>query len=230
MGKTDIGFLAFPGLLQLDLTGAYGVFAAGPEATVHLIWKNVSPVTSSDGLVIAPTTTMRGCPQLDVLCVPGGSGIVPLLEDDETLAFLRKQAENAAYVTSVCTGALVLGAAGLLHGYKATTHWASVDLLAPFGAAYTPRRVVVDRNRVTAAGVTSSIDMALTLTVELWGEHTAKTIALNMEYSPEPPFNSGSPETAPTDILQALLQKNATRQDERTKAVTKAAARLYAAK
>ena len=230
MGKTDIGFLAFPGLLQLDLTGAYGVFAAGPETTMHLIWKDVTPVTSSDGLAIVPTTTMRGCPRLDVLCVPGGSGILPLLEDDETLAFLRKQAENAAYVTSVCTGALVLGAAGLLRGYKATTHWTSVDLLAPFEAAYTPRRVVVDRNRVTAAGVTSGIDMALTLAVELWGENTARAIALNMEYSPEPPFRSGSPETAPAEILQALLQKNAERQEERTKSVTRAAAKLYTTK
>ena len=230
MNKTDIGFLAFPGLLQLDLTGAYGVFAAGPETTMHLIWKDVTPVTSSDGLAIVPTITMRDCPRLDVLCVPGGSGILPLLEDDETLAFLRKQAENAAYVTSVCTGALVLGAAGLLRGYKATTHWASVDLLAPFEAAYTPRRVVVDRNRVTAAGVTSGIDMALTLAVELWGENTARAIALNMEYSPEPPFRSGSPETAPAEILQALLQKNAERQEERTKSVTRAAAKLYTAK
>lgn len=226
MGKTLIGFLAFPGLLQLDLTGAYGVFAAGPETTVHLIWKSLTPILSSDGLTIAPTITMKDCPQLNVLCVPGGSGILPLLEDEETLAFLRKQAQNAAYVTSVCTGALVLGAAGLLRGRKATTHWASTALLAPFGGIYIPRRVVRDGNYATAAGVTSGIDMALTLAVDLWGEKTAKAIALNMEYSPEPPFASGSPETAPAEVLQALLQKNAPRQSERTAAVNRAAAKL----
>lgn len=226
MGTTMIGFLAFPGLLQLDLTGAYGVFAAGPEATVHLIWKDVTPIISSDGLAIAPTITMKDCPQLDVLCVPGGSGILPLLEDEEILTFLRKQAENAAYVTSVCTGALVLGAAGLLRGRKATTHWSATAFLAPFGGIYTPRRVVRDGKCVTAAGVTSGIDMALTLAGNLWGENTAKTITLNMEYSPEPPFAAGSPETAPAEVLQALLQKNATRQYERTAAVTRAAAKL----
>lgn len=230
MSKTVIGFLAFPSLLQLDLTGAYGVFAAGPDTTVHLIWKDVTPVISSDGLVITPTTTMEDCPQLNVLCVPGGSGILPLLEDDETLAFLRKQAENAVYVTSICTGALVLGAAGLLRGHKATTHWASTDLLAPFGATYTPRRVVIDGNLATSAGVTSGIDMALTLAVELWGENTAKTIALNMEYSPEPPFASGRPETAPAEVLRVLLQTNAHRQQERAEAVLRAAAKLHAEK
>lgn len=230
MSKTVIGFLAFPGLLQLDLTGAFGVFAAGPETTVHLVWKNMTPIISSDGLTISPTTTMGSCPQLNVLCVPGGSGILPLLEDEETLTFLREQAENATYVTSVCTGALVLGAAGLLRGYKATTHWSSTDLLAPFGATYTPCRVVMDGNRVTAAGVTSGIDMALALAVELWGEHAAKAIALNMEYSPEPPFASGSPETAPPEVLRALMQKNVNRQQERVAAVTRAAARMYAAK
>jgi cyclohexyl-isocyanide hydratase len=192
MSKTVIGFLAFPGLLQLDLTGTYGVFAAGPETVVHLIWKNLTPIKSSDGLTIAPTVTTADCPPLDVLCVPGGAGILPLLEDEESLTFLRKQAESATYIASVCTGALVLGAAGLLRGYKATTHWSSTDLLAPFGATYTPRRVVRDGNRITAAGVTSGIDMALTLARELWGDNTAKTIALNMEYAPEPPFVSGN--------------------------------------
>lgn len=230
MSKTVIGFLVFPGLLQLDLTGAYGVFAAGPETAMHLIWKDLTPIASSDGLAIAPTTTMADCPPLTVLCVPGGSGILPLLEDEETLSFLRKQAEKTTYISSVCTGALVLGAAGLLRGYKATTHWSSTDLLTPFGATYTPRRVVMDGNRVTAAGVTSGIDMALTLAIELWGISIAKLIALNMEYAPEPPFASGSPETAPAELLQALLQKNADRQKERVAAVHRAAAKLSTAK
>lgn len=222
MDTTTIGFLAFPEVLQLDLTGAYGIFGAGPNTTIHLVWKDLSPVISSDGLTFSPTITMRDCPQLDVICVPGGSGILPLLEDAETLAFLRKQAENAAYVSSVCTGALVLGAAGLLRGYKATTHWASVDLLPSFGAVYSPHRVVIDGNRATAAGVTSGIDMALTLAVKLWGETAAKTIALTMEYAPEPPFASGSPQTAPPEVLQAVLNKNKQRQQTRTEAVNRA--------
>ncbi|MDR3358220.1 MAG: DJ-1/PfpI family protein [Desulfovibrio sp.] len=226
MDKISIGFLAFPGLLQLDLTAAYGVFSAGPQTTVHLVWKCLEPIVSSDGLVITPTTTLKACPQLDILCVPGGLGILSVLEDLEILNFLRKQAENANYVSSVCTGALILGAAGLLQGYKATTHWSSADLLAPFGAAYTPNRVVVDGNRITAAGVTAGIDMALTLAAQLWGEKIAKTIALNMEYCPEPPFVSGSPKAAPPDVLQAVMEKNAQRQHERAEVVARAAAKL----
>lgn len=226
METTTIGLLAFPGMLQLDLTGPFGVFAAGPGAVLHLVGKNTVPLATSDGLLITPTISMNDCPSLDVICVPGGSGILPLLEDVATLSFLRKQAENARYVTGVCTGTLVLGAAGLLQGYKATTHWSSVDLLAPFGAIYVKKRVVFDRNRVTAAGVTSGIDMALALAVLLWGEKAAQTIALNMEYAPEPPFSSGSPETAPPDVLQALRKKNAPRQKDREEAVTRAAAKL----
>jgi cyclohexyl-isocyanide hydratase len=226
MAKTTIGFLIFPGLLQLDLTGAYGVLAAGPNTIVHLVWKDLCPVISSDGLIITPTTTLNACPRLDVVCVPGGSGILSVLEDDEALSFLRKHAENAAYVSSVCTGALVLGAAGLLRGYKTTTHWSSTALLEPFGAMYTPGRVVVDGNRISAAGVTSGIDMALSLAMLLWGENTAQTIALNMEYCPEPPVNSGCPATAPAEIVKSLQKKNAQLQHERTLAVNRAACKL----
>lgn len=227
MAEINIGFLVFPDLFQLDLTGAYGVLGAGPNAKMHLLWKDLTPVRSSDGLLLTPTTTMPDCPQLDVICVPGGAGIRPLLEDDEVLAFLCNQAKNAAYVTSVCTGALVLGAAGLLRGYKATTHWSSIGLLEPFGAIHTARRVVTDGNRITAAGVTSGIDMALTLATKLWGENTAQTIALNMEYAPEPPFACGSPQTAPEKILKALTEKNSSLQHERTIAVNRAAQKLY---
>lgn len=221
-----IGIVVFPGVLQLDLTGPYGVFAAGAGASVDLVWKDTTPLASSDGLILTPTLTMCRCPRLDVLCVPGGGGILPLLEDEETLAFLKARGQDAAYITSVCTGALVLGAAGLLKGYKATTHWSSLDLLPLFGAVPIKRRVVRDGNRMTAAGVTSGIDMALTLAEELWGGDAARTIALNMEYEPEPPFASGSPETAPPNVLQNLSAKNAARQRERAEAASRAAARL----
>lgn len=224
--KLHIGILVFPGVLQLDLTGPYGVFAAGAGACVDLVWKDTNPLVSSDGLILTPTLTMCRCPRLDVLCVPGGGGILPLLEDEETLAFLKTQGQNAAHITSVCTGALVLGAAGLLKGYKATTHWSSLDLLPLLGAVPIKRRVVRDGNRMTAAGVTSGIDMALTLAEELWGGDAARTIALNMEYEPEPPFASGSPETAPPNVLQNLRAQNAARQRERAEAVSRAAARL----
>lgn len=226
MSETEIGFLVFPGMLQLDFTGAYGVLAAGPETRIHLMWKDKNHVLSSDGLAFAPTITLHDCPQLDVLCVPGGAGILSLLEDGEVLDFLRRQAPGAAYVSSVCTGTLVLGAAGLLRGFKAATHWSSTSLLAPFHASYVPQRVVVDGNRITAAGVTSGIDMALTLASLLWGETMAQTIALNMEYAPEPPFMAGSPHTAPVAVVNALREKNSQRQKAREEAVQRAAARL----
>lgn len=225
----NIGFLVFPDVFQLDFTGPYGVLATGQHATMHLIWKNQTPLRSSDGLTIVPTVTMQDCPQLNVICVPGGLGILPLLEDLEVMRFLQKQAKTADYVTSVCTGALILGAAGLLRGYKATTHWTAVDFLEPFGAVYTSRRVVTDKNRITAAGVTSGIDMALTLAAKLWGDDAAKRIALNMEYAPEPPFDCGSPQTAPMELVQTLLQRSAHNQQERAKAVSRAAQKLHTA-
>lgn len=222
----EIGFLIFPGMLQLDFTGAYGVLAAGPEKTIHLIWKNMEPICSSDGLPFYPTSSMDSCPDMDVILVPGGAGILPLLEDDETLTFLRNKAEKARYVTSVCTGSLVLGAAGLLHKVKATTHWLSLSFLAEFGALPQHSRIVQDGKILTAAGVTSGIDMALLLAALLWGEECAQSIQLGMEYAPEPPFQSGSPASAPEKIRELVQKKNAARQEERQKLVKKAAARL----
>ena len=221
-----IGFLLFPDLLQMDFTGPYGVFAAAPDARIHLVWKNTQPILSSDKLALTPTPTMAECPPLDVICVPGGGGVQPLLGDEETLAFLRCQAAGCRYVTSVCTGALVLGAAGLLQGYKATTHWQSHDLLAPLGATPVRQRVVMDRNRVTAAGVSSGIDMALFLAGILWGDAVAQGIQLSMEYEPEPPYASGSPETAPPQVLAALKARTELRQEQRKAAVMEAAGRL----
>ena len=165
--------------------------------------------------MLRPTTTYAECPQLDVLCVPGGAGINPLLHDAETLDFLRRQAGAARYVTSVCTGALVLGAAGLLHGKRATTHWASHDLLARYGAIPTEGRVVRDGNVFSGGGVTAGIDFALTLAAELEGDATAQGIQLLLEYAPEPPFEAGRPETAPPSVLDAVRTKGAAMRAER---------------
>lgn len=222
-----IGFLIFPGMLQLDFTGAYGVLAAaGKRAEICLVWKNTDQVLSSDGLSFAPSVSFPDCPALDVIIVPGGGGIVPLLDDESVLAFLKKNALTAGFICSICTGALVLGAAGLLQGYKATTHWLSHDMLALLGAEPVRERVVADRDRITAAGVTSGIDMALTLAGRLWGDETAMAIQLNMEYAPVPPYASGSPERAPRELVAAMRAKTAARQAERLDAVKKAAAKL----
>ncbi|MGV1756986.1 DJ-1/PfpI family protein [Rhizobium sp. A22-96] len=195
------GLLAFPGVQQLDLTAPYEVFASMDDAEVHLVWKDRSPVISATKLVLQPTTTFADCPQLDVICVPGGSGVNALLEDETVLAFIRKQAEQARFVTSVCTGALVLGAAGLLKGKKATTHWNAKDFLAGFGAIATPGRVVRDGNIFTAGGVTAGIDFGLTIVAALRDREEAETIQLSLEYAPEPPFHSGLPEEASADVL-----------------------------
>jgi len=169
MAQTRIGLLVFPAMTQLDMTGPYEVFANLPGATVHLLWKTLEPVAAATGFRITPDTTLDACLPLDVICVPGGPGVAALMEDDRVLNFLRAQAETARFVTSVCTGALVLGAAGLLRGKRATTHWASRDFLAPLGAIPAEGRVVRDGNLVTGGGVTAGIDFALTLVAELAG-------------------------------------------------------------
>jgi len=166
------------------------------------------------------------CPQLDVVCVPGGFGVDAMVNDEEMLAFLKKQAEGARYVTSVCTGSLVLGAAGLLKGYRATTHWSAMDNLAPLGAIPTKTRVCVDRNRITGGGVTAGIDFALTLVEQLVDRRTAEAIQLRLEYNPAPPFNAGSPDTAPAEVLSLMKERIAPFQQRRGEAVARAAARL----
>jgi cyclohexyl-isocyanide hydratase len=202
-----VGILVFPRVQQLDLTGPYEVFASISGAKVHLIWKDRVVIASASGLLLAPTMTLAECPTLDVLCVPGGEGINALLRDAEVLDFLRAQASRVRYLTSVCTGALVLGAAGLIKGRRATTHWASHDLLAKFGAIPTKGRVVRDGNLVTAGGVTAGIDFALTIAAEILGEARAQEIQLAHEYAPEPPFQAGTPETAPAAVLAAARQR-----------------------
>jgi cyclohexyl-isocyanide hydratase len=191
-----IGMLLYPGLTQLDLTGPFEVFHRLPGAQVHLAWKDTQPVRADSGLGLVPTTTLADCPPLDVVCVPGGFGQIALMSDAVVLDFLRTQARTARYVTAVCTGSLLLGAAGLLTGYQATTHWAFTELLAGFGATYAPGRVVVDRDRITGGGVTAGIDFALRLAAELAGEDVAKAIQLGLEYNPAPPYACGHPDVA----------------------------------
>lgn len=207
MNQLQVGFLIYPGVIQLDVMGAYQVLTFPPNTQVHLIGKTLSPVISNEGLILAPTTTLAECPPLDVICVPGGGiGQVEVMQDSDILHFLRQQSITAQYVTSVCTGSLILAAAGLLQGYKATCHWAFREQLAMLGVEVVPERVVIDRNRVTGAGVTSGIDFGLTLLKLLCGEQVAKMTQLMMEYMPEPPFNAGTPETAGEAVVQSLMQ------------------------
>ena len=222
----QIGIVLFPRVTQLDFTGPLQVFSSIPGAKVHLIWKRIEPVASDSVMAITPTITLADCPQLDVICVPGGLGTDDAVNDEEILAFLKQQAESAKYVTSVCTGSLVLGAAGLLRGYRAATHWSAMDHLAPYGATPTKTRVCVDRNRVTGGGVTAGIDFALTLVSHLVDRQTAEMIQLRLEYNPAPPFNAGSPDTAPPEVLALMKAKTATAQARRSDANGRAAARL----
>ena len=224
----QIGLVIFPKVTQLDFTGPLQVFSSVPGATVHLIWKRIEPVASDSVMMLTPTITFADCPQLDVICVPGGFGTDDMINDEEMLGFLRKQAEGAKYVTSVCTGSLVLGAAGLLRSYRAATHWTAMEYLAAFGATAAKTRVCVDRNRVTGGGVTAGIDFALTLVSLLTDRQTAQAIQLRLEYNPAPPFNAGSPDTVPPEILAFMKEKIAPAQARRVEKIDRAAARLAA--
>lgn len=204
MNTLSVGILVFPNVQQLDLTGPFEVFASVPDADVRLVWKRIEPIVAVTGLKLMPDVTFDESPQFDVICVPGGAGVNPLMEDEETLSFLRTQAAGARYVTSVCTGSLVLGAAGLLEGRKATTHWASHGFLARFGAEPVKARVVRDGNLFSGGGVTAGIDMALTSVAEMFGRDAAEAVQLNLEYAPEPPFDAGLPETAPASVLETV--------------------------
>jgi cyclohexyl-isocyanide hydratase len=222
----QIGIVLFPLVTQLDFTGPLQVFSSIPGAKVHLIWKRIEPVASDSVLMITPTITFADCPQLDVVCVPGGFGTDDMVNDEEVLDFLRAQSTGAKYVTSVCTGSLVLGAAGLLRGYRAATHWSAMEHLGPYGAIPTKTRVCVDRNRITGGGVTAGIDFALTLVSHLIDRQTAEMIQLRLEYNPAPPFNAGSPDTAPPEILALMKARSASAQARRSEANGRAAARL----
>jgi cyclohexyl-isocyanide hydratase len=215
--------LLFPRMTQLDLTGPFEVFTRLPDAQVLLLWKTLEPVEADSGLRLLPSATLRDCPALDVICVPGGPGVNALIEDAEVLDWLRHQAEGARYVTSVCTGSLVLGAAGLLRGKRATSHWGARDLLAAFGATPIADRVVRDGNVFTGGGVTAGIDFALTIAAEIAGPQTAQAIQLQIEYAPAPPFNAGTPETAPADVVRAARVRGAAMRETREAIVARAA-------
>ncbi|NBF05887.1 DJ-1/PfpI family protein [Pseudomonas sp. Fl5BN2] len=222
----QIGFLLFPEVQQLDLTGPHDVLAALPEVQVHLVWKDLAPIRASSGLILQPTTTFDDCPPLEVICIPGGAGVGALMEDPQTLDFIRQHAAQARYVTSVCTGALVLGAAGLLQGKRATTHWAYHELLGLLGATPVRERVVRDGNLLTGGGITAGIDFALTLAGELFDSASAQRVQLQLEYAPAPPFNAGSPDTAPASVVQQVRASSAQSLQKRREITLRAAQRL----
>ena len=222
----QIGSLLFEGVDQIDLTGPFEVLSRLPNSTYRIYGKSNEPVRDLKGLRLTPDAAIADAPQLDVLHVPGGFGQEALMEDAEVLGWIARQAAGAHSVFSVCTGALLWGAAGLLRGRRATTHWASFHLLPLFGAIPVNQRVIVDGNWVFAAGVTAGIDGALRLVAELRGEDAAKAIQLYMVYAPEPPFNSGTPETAPADILAQARQSVAGITAQREATARRVAARL----
>jgi cyclohexyl-isocyanide hydratase len=201
------GILVFPNVQQLDLTGPYEVLATAKGAEVELVWKDLNPVMSSTRLPLSPTATFDGCPPLDVLCIPGGGGVNALLEDEVVLDFVRERAAAARYVTSVCSGALLLGAAGLLEGKRATTHWYAHDFLTEFGAIPVDARIVEDGKLITAGGVTSGIDFGLALVARVFGQAEAETVQLSLEYAPAPPFRAGTPAEAPPAVLAQAKER-----------------------
>lgn len=207
--------LLFPQVTQLDLTGPFEVLMRIPGTRVRTIGKTLDPVHSEGGLTLVPAATYADAPALDVLFVPGGAGQIALTRDRDTLAYLHAVGNQAKWVTSACTGALLLGAAGLLRGYRAATHWAFMELLPVVGAIPVDQRVVVDRNRVTGGGVTAGIDIALTLAAEIAGRETAEAIQLGLEYDPHPPFQSGHPRVADRALVNRVREQLSGRLDER---------------
>jgi cyclohexyl-isocyanide hydratase len=222
----QIGLFAFEGLDQIDLTGPFEVLARLPNSTTRIFAKTAAPVRDVRGLILTPDATLAEAPQLDVLHVPGGFGQEALMDDEETHAWLRRQAAGARCVFSVCTGALICGAAGLLKGRRATTHWTAFHLLPLFGAIPVNERVVIDGNLVCAAGVTAGIDGALRVAAQLRGDAAAHAIQLYLQYAPEPPFDSGTPESAPAAVLEAARQSAATITLQREATARRVAQRL----
>ena len=221
-----IGILIFPNIMQLDMTGPHEVFTKLPDTEVLLIWKTLAPIEAGGGMRILPDVTYETCPQLDLICVPGGGGMNSLLNDTKTLDFIREKAKTARFVTSVCTGSLVLAAAGLLQGKRAACHWMSREMLTEFGAIPDKSRVVIDGKFISGGGVTAGIDFGLTVASVVFGEDIAKSIQLSIEYNPQPPFNSGSPEEADEVIVNATRSSASERQAERWDAVKRAVGKL----
>lgn len=202
-----VAFLLFPNVTQLDLTGPAQVLSRLGNARLDLVWKTLEPVATDAGFSIVPTATFADVPAADILCVPGGLGVTDVIADDQAMAWVGQVGRKARWVTSVCTGSLILGAAGLLRGYHATTHWAWCDALPLFGAEPVAARTVVDRNRVTGGGVTAGIDFALTLTAKVRGEAHARAVQLSLEYDPQPPFDAGSPERAGSELVELYRRR-----------------------
>jgi cyclohexyl-isocyanide hydratase len=202
-----IAFLLFPNVTQLDLTGPAQFLSRLPDAKVDLVWESRDPVPTDAGFSILPTATFADVPNADIVCIPGGIGVAKVIDHDPALKWVRQVGDNAQWVTSVCTGALILGAAGLLKGYRATTHWAWHDLLSLFGAEPVHARHVIDRNRATGGGVTAGIDFALALMAEIAGEDHARAVQLALEYDPAPPFDSGSPAKAGKQLVDVYTAR-----------------------
>jgi cyclohexyl-isocyanide hydratase len=226
MEPIKVAFLVYPEVTQLDFTGPAQVLSRLGMAKVDYVWKSMDPVPTDAGFSLLPTATFAEIEAADILCVPGGIACVDMMEDDETLAWVRHIGEKADWVTSVCTGSLILGAAGLLNGYRAACHWAWRDHLRLFGAEPVAERVVFDRNRVTGGGVTAGIDFAFALTAAVRGEDHARLIQLALEYDPAPLFDSGSPERASEKLLAAYSERMASLAPGRDERIRAAAARL----
>ncbi|MBA4161906.1 MAG: thiamine biosynthesis protein ThiJ [Novosphingobium sp.] len=221
-----LAFLLFPNVTQLDLTGPAQFLSRLPGAKVDLVWEAVEPVPTDAGFSILPTATFADVPAADLICIPGGMGIADVIDHAPALDWVRQVGGGAQWVTSVCTGALVLGAAGLLEGYKATTHWAWHDKLALFGAEPVQARHVIDRNRATGGGVTAGIDFALALMREIAGEDHARMVQLALEYDPAPPFDSGSPGKAGAELIAAYQARAARLAPDRMARLEASARRL----
>lgn len=207
MSSFNVGFVIFPNLTQLDFTGPLQVLSRLPDSKIHIIARTMEPVSSDCSLGLVPTETFDTCPQLDLICVPGGAGVADAMLDKPTVDFIRYQAAGAKYVTSVCTGAFLLGAAGLLDGRRATTHWGYTSLLPMVGATHEAKRIVTDGNVTTAGGVTSGIDFGLSILADIAGEKIARSVQLAIEYDPNPPFRSGTPEQATEDVMALVAPR-----------------------
>jgi len=226
MDPLRVVFLVYPNVTQLDLTGPAQVLSRLGNSTVDLVWKSRDPVPTDSGFALLPTATLDEITSADIVCVPGGFGCVDVMHDEEVLDWVRHVGESAEWVTSVCTGSLILGAAGLLRGYRATSHWAWRDYLTLFGAEPIVERVVFDRNRVTGGGVTAGIDFALALTAKIRGETFAKAVQLGLEYDPHPPFDAGSPEVAGDELIDAVRERSNRMAPDREEKVHAAAERM----
>lgn len=226
MQQLKIGILLFPDITILDAIGPAEVFASIQNIQVDFVWKTLHPVATSIGTKIYPTVELINAPLYDVICIPGGSGQISLMDDIKVINFIKIQARSAKYITSICTGSLLLGAAGLLKNRQATCHWMSLDQLSLFGAIPIKQRIVIDKNIITAAGVSSGIDFAIMLISILYGEDTAKEVQLRIEYDPDPPFDAGSPDKISPDILNRIVHNATIRQEKRLLASKLAASKL----